>query len=77
MSFTTQFYTPCQSKKNIIVLAQVDTAGNAKLDTDWQQAPIFVWEFFMAISNFLVRRQKKIRQASSIFGAILVFFTMK
>ena len=61
----------------INILAQADTAGNAKVVTDWQQTPTFVWELFRAISNFLVRRHKKNRPLSLISGAILDFFIMK
>ena len=59
------------------ILAQATTAENAKLVTDWQQTPIFVWEIFRALPNFLVSWHKKIRPSSRISDAIFIFFTQK
>ena len=60
-----------------IEIVQADTTRNAKLVTDWQQAPIFIWESFRAISRFLVRLHKKIRLPSWILATNLDFFTLK
>ena len=58
-------------------VVQADTAGNAKLVTYRQQAPIFVREFSRAISNFLVTRHKKNSSAILDFGRHFGFIRMK